>query len=123
MPAPVNRDLDRLDLILEVIGRLRRRLDGMTREQLFADDRDELDLASYRLSVIGENTNKLSVALKARNPHIDWDNIYYLRNRVAHGYEHVDPAAIWKVVGEKLTDLQAVCEAELATGDAASSTA
>ena len=37
-----------------------------------------------------------------------------LRNVVAHGYDQIDPAQIWNVIGPKLIRLKTVCEMELA---------
>lgn len=81
---------------------------------MFADDRDELDLTAYRLSVIGENTNKLSEALKARHPTLDWARVYQLRNIVAHDYDAIDPVRIWRITGEHLDELSTICREELA---------
>ena len=114
MAAIDDRDVDRLELVLRVIAALQRRLRHAPREVMYADDRDELDLTAYRLMMIGENTNKLSAELKARHPHVDWMRIYYMRNIVAHDYDAIAPDRIWSVAGDRLTELEAVCRAELA---------
>jgi hypothetical protein len=38
----------------------------------FSESRDEIDLTAFRLFVIGENANKLSEEIKARNPSLPW---------------------------------------------------
>lgn len=110
----MNRDVQRLELILRLINSLERRLAGQPREALLADDRDELDLTAFRLLHIGENSGKLSVELKDRHPEIPWAAIYQLRNVVAHGYDQIDPAKIWGVIGPKLLQLKVVCKKEIA---------
>lgn len=109
-------DLDRLDLILEMIGHLNRRLGGATLQVLLTD-RDELDLSAYRLAVIGEAANKLSAIVRARHPNIAWSAMYRMRNIITHDYGSVDPVQVWSTVTLDLEPLAAVCRAELARTD------
>ncbi len=106
------RDAVRLELIQELIGHIDRRMTGITLAS-FAADRDEVDLTAYRLAAIGEATNKLSGALKARHPHIPWDAIYGMRNIVSHDYGGVVPERVWNVTGAPLESLAEVCRREL----------
>ncbi|MEP6869336.1 MAG: HepT-like ribonuclease domain-containing protein [Novosphingobium sp.] len=106
------RDEDRLELIVELIGHLNRRLDGMSRDRFLADE-DEIDLTAYRLSIIGESCNKLSEEIRNRHIHIDWSAIYAMRNVIAHDYNGIDAKLVWKTLGEDLSTLAAVCRAEL----------
>lgn len=102
-----------LQQILELIGHIDRRLQGLDRER-FRADRDEIDLTAYRLAAIGEATRKLSAALKERHPDIPWDAIYGMRNIIAHDYGAVIPDRVWNVTEGQLEDLERVCRAELA---------
>jgi uncharacterized protein with HEPN domain len=106
------RDAARLELVLELIDHIERRLEGMSLAQ-FAQDRDEVDLTAYRLAAIGEATNGLSGALKQRHPEIPWDAIYGMRNIIAHEYGAVIAERVWNVTGEPLTALAEVCRHEL----------
>lgn len=115
MAAVDTRDAARLELILELIGHIQRRLDEMTLEQ-FVRDRDEVDLTAYRLAAIGETTNRLSMELKMRHGHIPWDAIYGMRNIIAHEYGAVIPERVWNVIGEPLEILARACRQELGTG-------
>ena len=49
----MTNDRNRLEIILEAIGDIRRRLDGMD-YAAFSGDRDELALTAFRLSLIGK---------------------------------------------------------------------
>ncbi len=109
------RDAARLELILELIDHIERRLKEMTLAR-FAQDRDEVDLTAYRLAAIGEATSRLSSGLKRRHPHIPWDAIYGMRNIIAHEYGAVIPERVWNVIGEPLDALAAVCRLELEVG-------
>ncbi len=77
------QDFHRLDLILQMISHLRRRLKPLSL-RAFLGDVDEIDLTSFRLAVIGELTSKLDPALKARHPEIQWQAIYAMRNIIVH---------------------------------------
>ncbi|WP_184080390.1 HepT-like ribonuclease domain-containing protein [Sphingobium subterraneum] len=107
------RDPARLSVILLLIGRIRTRL-AKTSLESFADDWDDIDLLSYRLSMIGEESNKLTDALKARHPDIPWQQIYGMRNIIAHEYMRVSPLRIWQTATSQLDTLEHVCRTELA---------
>lgn len=77
-------------------------------------DEDELDLAAFRLALIGETANRLPVAIKERHPEIGWAAMYVMRNIISHDYGSIDPVRVWQTVQEYLDPLEAVCRAELA---------
>lgn len=104
------RDRARLAIILKIIGDLDRRLGGID-YPLFAEDGDEQDLTAFRLSVIGENANKLSDALKGRHPGLPWRAMYAFRNLVSHEYAMLVPRFVWAAVQE-LEPIRAMCHAE-----------
>ena len=106
-----NRDAAHLAPILELAGLIEERLDDMSCETFLAD-RHEIDLAAYRLAMIGETANKLSAALKPHHPQIEWAAIYGMRNIIAHDYGRVDGRRLWGAVAESLPLLVAVCRAE-----------
>ena len=106
-----DRDALILAQIIELIGHIDRRLDGMS-EATFVSDHDEVDLTAYRLQVIGEATRKLSDPLKSRHPHIDWSAIYAMRNIIAHDYGSIIPARVWLVATGELEPLAAICRRE-----------
>ena len=106
-----DRDANRLELILQLIADIERRLATMTIE-MFLADRDERDLTAYRLATIGEETRQLSDALKNRHD-LPWIQIYGMRNVVFHDYVSVDPDLIWGVAKSRLAALEAMCRAEL----------
>lgn len=109
---PLNRDLDLLDLSLEMVAHLDRRLTGL--DYLgFSSDRDEIDLTAYRLAVIGEATSKLSDGLKSRHSNIPWAMIYKMRNVISHDYPGIDPARTWVAPTRDLAPLAQVCHQEL----------
>lgn len=118
MPAPTEADRDRLRLrlILEIAERLRSRVERLTRDQ-FVNDRDEIDLAAFRLASIAEYAHKLSPEMKARHPQVGWRPAYDMRNLIAHNYEGIVADRIWDTLGAPLRDLVGACAAELEARD------
>jgi uncharacterized protein with HEPN domain len=77
----------------------------MVREQVRADlDTDrKLNLALVRLlEIIGEAANRISAEDRSRYPQIPWTQIISLRNRLIHGYDHVDLDILWQIVTQDL---------------------
>jgi uncharacterized protein with HEPN domain len=105
------RDRERLEIILKAIADIERRLGAMDFDA-FSGDVDEIDLTAFRLSVIGENANKLSEAVKARNPSLPWKAMYGFRNLVSHEYALVAPRFVWAAADE-LEPIRQMCVAEL----------
>lgn len=62
-------DRRHLTQIIELIDHIERRLSTFNEAQ-FVADRDEIDLAAFRLAAIGEATHKLSSDVRARYPDI-----------------------------------------------------
>jgi uncharacterized protein with HEPN domain len=93
----VDRDPLYLTLIGEAIADIRRRFGDMDFDKFLAD-RDEQALAAFRLSIIGENANKLSVGVRARHPDIPWADMVAFRNIVSHEYHRIDPALVWEAL-------------------------
>jgi uncharacterized protein with HEPN domain len=108
-----SQDFHKLELIMQMIGHLRRRLQPISL-RAFLGDIDEIDLTSFRLAVIGELTSKLSAALKSRHPQIDWPSIYAMRNIIVHDYGAIEPERLWAVFVKDIASLAEVCRKELA---------
>ena len=107
----LEQDKERLETILSVIADLDRRLGDMD-FRTFSGDHDEIDLTAFRLSVIGENANKLSEGIKARNPALPWKGMYGFRNLVSHEYAMIAPRFVWAATQE-LEPIRDMCQAEL----------
>lgn len=80
--------------------------------ETFLADRDKQALTSFRLSIIGENANKLSPELKARHPALPWRDMIAFRDIVSHEYHRVAPDRVWEAA-EALGDIEAMVDAEL----------
>lgn len=107
-----DRDPERLEVILRLIEGSKRRLSAITIDA-FRTSEDEIDLTSYRLAMIGEESNKPSQSLRGRHD-LPWEAIYGLRNIVVHNYLGIDPERIWIAATENLDLLATTCRTELA---------
>ena len=88
------REIDRIELIAEIIQKIERRI-GKTTFNDFAEDDDEIDLTAYRLAAIGEECGKLSSETKNAYSDIPWRQISAMRNIVVHEYRSINPRRIW----------------------------
>ena len=110
--AGAERNIDHLEQILELVAAIRRRTAQLDRKG-FEADRDESDLAAFRLAHIGEASRKLSDEVRSRHPHIDWRSIYGMRNVIAHDYGAILPRLLWTVISKDLDPLEMACRQEL----------
>ncbi len=108
----IDRDRLFVALIGEAVADIQRRL-GNSDFEAFLIDRDEQALTAFRLSIIGENANKLSHELKSRHPDIPWLDMVAFRNYVAHEYHRVDLAMVWEAV-LSLGQIEKMVDGELA---------
>ena len=66
------------------------------------------------LEIISEASKRLPAELKERHAHIRWSEIAGAGNVYRHDYEAVERLLIWGTVRERLPELLAVVEQELA---------
>jgi uncharacterized protein with HEPN domain len=104
-----------LRLIAEAIADIQRRMSNADLTS-FLQDRDEQALTAFRLSVIGENANKLSQELKSRHPKLPWAEMVAFRNIVSHEYHRVRPERVWDAAFA-LDDIAAMTASEIAQED------
>jgi uncharacterized protein with HEPN domain len=111
MPGP-DRNILRLTMMIQMIESIQRRNATLTVEQ-FAESNDDIDLLAFRLSQIGEHSQRLSPEIRNRHPDIPWTDVRGLRNLVVHEYHRVSPARLWLIAENRLEALLDVCRREL----------
>ena len=99
-----NRVIAQLELILELIELIEARTSSIDRETFIAN-RDEVDLAAFRLGHIGEAARHLPPDVLARHPAIPWRRMYAARNLITHAYRAIDGARIWETARQSLPPL------------------
>ena len=91
--------------------RMRHMLDAAKEAVSFLTDRTRSDLdtdsmlalAMVRLlEIIGEAANAVTEETQQKNPQIPWRQITGTRNRLIHGYYHVDMEIVWQIVKQDL---------------------
>lgn len=67
------------------------------------------DAVICNIEIIGEaarNIERHHPGFAAEHPEVPWEDIYLMRNRVAHGYFSVDFEIVWKTIQNDLPELQ-----------------
>ncbi len=106
---------DRLSLehMLETVHRIRGIVRGQSRPGFDADDLRQLALL-HLIQVLGEAASRVSADLRARHPELPWAAMIGMRNRIVHGYDHVDPDIVWRVATEDVEPVLAALDRLLA---------
>lgn len=99
----MNPDRDFLLDIVELIETIERHRPE-TEENLVQDE-VLLTAVIHWVQTIGEAANGVSEELRNQYPAVPWRQIVDMRNLLAHGYRHVDPAIVWQVVVRDLPGL------------------
>jgi uncharacterized protein with HEPN domain len=92
--------------VLNAIDRVTAYVAGMD-EPAFAASMIAYDAVLMNLLVIGEAVRRIDPAVLAAEPSIKWPLAIGLRNRIAHGYEDIEPDKIWLTVVNDLPPLRA----------------
>jgi uncharacterized protein with HEPN domain len=71
------------------------------------------DAVLRNLQILSESTQRLSEALKATHPEINWPRIAAFRNVLVHNYLGIDMEKIWDVIQNDVPDLKRVIQAML----------
>jgi len=87
---------------------LRKLREHLTRGDLA--DETIFDAVCMRLSAAIESIASISEARRVREFGDSWPAIWSVRNRIAHGYIHVDDRIIHATVNEDLPELEGVLE-------------
>lgn len=92
--------------VLNAIDRVTDYVTGMDQAS-FAASMIAYDAVLMNLLVIGEAIRRIDTAVLATEPSIKWTLAVGLRNRIAHGYEDIEPDKIWLTVVNDLPPLRA----------------
>ena len=99
---------DYVDHMLNAIERIGRYTQGMTDSTFLADELVQ-DAVIRNLEIVGEaarNIERDHPEFAAAHPDVPWEEMYLMRNRVAHGYFSVDLGIVWQTLQRELPNLQ-----------------
>ena len=109
---PSNDPAQRLDDILENIGRIRAYTEGMD-EAGFLQDIKTIDAVERCFERIAEAVRKLGDRFDADYPALDLPTLRGFGNVLRHDYDSVQPALLWGFVWDRLDPLEAMARKEL----------
>ena len=78
--------------------------EGMDRTAFLADVRT-YDATLRNLELIGEAATHIPEAIRDTHPEVPWRAIIGARNRLAHGYLHIDHNILWSLVEDAVPQL------------------
>ena len=67
------------------------------------------DAVIRNIEILGEASNNLLKRFPeftSSHPEVPWEAIYYMRNRIIHGYVSIDYELVWIVITKDLPELQ-----------------
>ena len=91
------RDADRVAHMLTAIADAKESIAGLTKDEFLAN-KDKRVAAERYILIVGEASHMISKETKMLHPEIPWQDIYAMRNIVAHEYMNVDYTEVWQAV-------------------------
>lgn len=85
----MQRDLLLISEMIAAAERAQSLVAGVDLDAL-GDDRQRRDALLWNFTVLGEAAAQVDVDVKARFPHLEWQQPTRLRNRIVHGYWSID---------------------------------
>ena len=99
-----DREQTRLQHMLDAALKARQFTAGRTRADLDSDEMLMLSLTRL-LEILGEAAKAVPDDIKQQRSDIPWQQISGTRNRLIHGYYHVDLDIVWAIVTQDLPPL------------------
>ena len=99
---------DYLEHILEALKRIFDYVEDIS-EVSFLTNALIQDAVLRNLEIIGEASNKLvryHDEFIKQYPDVPWEDMYWMRNRISHGYFSIDFEIIWKTIEQDLPVLE-----------------
>jgi len=99
---------DYLGHMLQAIQRITRYTED-TDEVAFLENELVQDAVMRNIEIIGEaarNILRHHPDFAAQHPEEPWEDVYFMRNRVSHGYFSVDLEIVWKAVQRDIPELE-----------------
>ena len=110
------KDRERLEHMLQAIGRILRYTNGKTFQNLVDDDMMYYAVVK-NIEIIGEAANMLTADFQASHSETPWKMVKGMRNYIVHEYFQIDSIVVWDVVTNELAILQEQINRYLAETD------
>ena len=99
------RDLPYLQHMLDAVERIRRYLEGVSREDFEADEVLQ-DAVIRQLEILGEAASRVDTEYRSSTPQIPWSKVISTRNRLIHGYLSVDMEIVFRTATHHVPQLR-----------------
>lgn len=99
---------DYLGHILEACRRIRHFTEDMT-EIAFLEDELVQDGVIRNIEIVGEaarNIQRRFPQFAAEHADVPWEDMYWMRNRLTHGYFSIDLELVWKTIERDIPELE-----------------
>ena len=106
-PMPMSDEREwrfRLNHIQDSTEKILRYVRGMDFDT-FSEDEIRIDAVIRNFEIIGEAVRYIPDEFKASHPHIDWQDMANMRNRLIHGYSDINLDTIWSTIANDLPPL------------------
>ena len=77
---------------------------GLDREHVFGA-RVVRDATLWNIGILGEAANNVPPAIREAHQEIPWRDIVDARNRIIHGYGHIDEDVAWDIISRDIPEL------------------
>ncbi len=104
---------ERIQDILAAIAEINAFTAGMSRDEFLADAKT-LKAVVADLTILGEAATYVPDSVVQAHPSIPWALMRGMRNRIVHGYFHVDPIIVWDTCQNDLPALSPLLQKLLA---------
>ena len=95
---------DRIEDMIDAIGKASEYIDGMSFE-MFCKDEKTIDAVLRKITVIGEAARHVPEAVQKSHPDLPWLEMKGIRNVVVHEDFQVGLTVLWKTVKEDLPSI------------------
>lgn len=92
--------------ILESIEKIAAYTAGMATLEQFAADSKTVDAVLRNIEIIGEAAGRLPEEFTEKHPHIPWNQIRGMRNRLIHAYFGISLPLIWTTIQTAIPELR-----------------
>ena len=94
-----------LNHILDAIEKIEKYLQGID-EKAFKKNDLVQDGVIRQIEIIGEAVKRLSDGIKSQSPHVPWQDIAGMRDKLIHDYFGVDIDTVWLTVEKDIPDFK-----------------
>jgi uncharacterized protein with HEPN domain len=96
-----NEFLDHVEDIIDAMEKAEIAITGVDYDRFAADFMINF-VVVRALEIVGEATKRLPMSLRDKYPHIPWQKMAGMRDRIIHGYDNVDLEIVWDVVNRDI---------------------